>query len=342
MILAVAASLALARPAAAEIDSNDKEKKGGEDATVLVRSIERTRGEKKQVSWLGVGVEEAPEALAAQLDLKTGQGLVVTMVASNSPAFAADLHKYDVLVELDGQMLMDITQLRKLVRMHPEGDSVTLTLFRGGKKISVSTKLSQTTLESASLDENEPAGALNLDMAGLNRVNEALRTQLAPLDGKRMKVEFAHVEADERNAQVEMKDAMEEVQRALERTMKEHPGRLKVLASEDKDVSDLKDAGISLDKDASVVVTKDLNSCKSILKTDDSGVYIIVADPKKHLTVHDHDGKLLYDGEIETTDEQDKVPRDVWEKVKPMLDQLGNVIVIKPQSKTTVVGRTNS
>jgi hypothetical protein len=97
------------------------------------------------------------------------------------------------------------------------------------------------------------------------------------------------------------------------------------------------DNGVSLDNGASVVVKQDLNSTKSILKTDDSGVYVIVEDPKKHLTAHDHDGKLLFDGDIETTEEQQKVPSGVWEKVKPMLDQLGNVIVTKPQSKTNLL-----
>jgi len=44
---------------------------------------------------------------------------------------------------------------------------------------------------------------------------------------------------------------------------------------------------------------------------------VIVATPNKRLTAHDKDGKLLFDGDIETPEQQQKVPAEVWEKVKP-------------------------
>ena len=62
--------------------------------------------EGKTVAWLGLGVEEASEALAAQLDLKDGEGLVVTFVASESPAAKAGFQKNDVLTRLDDQLLV--------------------------------------------------------------------------------------------------------------------------------------------------------------------------------------------------------------------------------------------
>jgi len=75
----------------------------------------------KEHTWLGVGVEETTEALTAQLDLKPGQGLVVDYVPTNSPAALAGLKVNDVLAELDGQMLVDPMQLRKLADMHADG-----------------------------------------------------------------------------------------------------------------------------------------------------------------------------------------------------------------------------
>jgi len=58
------------------------------------------------------------------------------------------------------------------------------------------------------------------------------------------------------------------------------------------------------------------------VKTDESGTYVVVASPKKHLTAHDKSGKLLFHGEIETKEEQARVPKNVWDRVKPMVDQL--------------------
>ena len=53
-----------------------------------------------------------------------------------------------------------------------------------------------------------------------------------------------------------------------------------------------------------------------------TGTYVIVANPKKHLTAHDKEGKLSSDGEVETSEQQEKVPKDVWKKVQPMIEQL--------------------
>src|SRR6266536_1514072 len=47
----------------------------------------------KDRTWLGVGVEEASEALADQLGLDAGTGLVVTHVSADSPAAKAGLKK---------------------------------------------------------------------------------------------------------------------------------------------------------------------------------------------------------------------------------------------------------
>jgi hypothetical protein len=59
-----------------------------------------------------------------------------------------------------------------------------------------------------------------------------------------------------------------------------------------------------------------------MVKADESGTYVIVSNPKPRLTAHDKEGKLLFDGEIDTPEQREKVPPEVWEKVEPMLDKL--------------------
>ncbi len=82
--LFAAATLFLARPAAAAFDDvddpvksmtvradNDEFQKERENEhKVLVRSVERTHGVKKEVAWLGVAVMETSDDLQAQLGLK--------------------------------------------------------------------------------------------------------------------------------------------------------------------------------------------------------------------------------------------------------------------------------
>ena len=46
------------------------------------------------------------------------------------------------------------------------------------------------------------------------------------------------------------------------------------------------------------------------------------ATPSPDLTAHDKDGKLLFDGEIDTPEQRAKVPPELWEKVEPLLDKI--------------------
>jgi hypothetical protein len=58
--------------------------------------------------------------------------LVVTEVAPNGPA-QEKIKLHDVLVELDGQVLINPEQFAVLIRNHRAGDEVTLKLIRGSK-----------------------------------------------------------------------------------------------------------------------------------------------------------------------------------------------------------------
>ena len=103
--------------------------------------IEVTVAAAKAGPWLGIGSAEASDALDAQLGLPHGDGLVVIVVVTNSPAAKAGLQKNDVLVEFEGQRLVHPVQFRKLLQMKTEGEKVEITLFRGGKKKVVAARL---------------------------------------------------------------------------------------------------------------------------------------------------------------------------------------------------------
>jgi hypothetical protein len=70
-----------------------------------------------------------------------------------------------------------------------------------------------------------------------------------------------------------------------------------------------------------------------MVQTDDSGSYIIEASAKTRLTAHDKDGKLLFEGLIDTPAEREKVPKEVWEKVAPMFDQIAAPAGNKPKKE---------
>ena len=272
---------------------------------VIVRSIAGGGGKLASADtvWLGVGVEEGSDVLAAQLGLRPGEGLVVNFVSTNSPAAAAGLKENDVLVELDGQTLVDPTQLRKLIRMHEAGDTIKVAYFHAGKKQTASAKLTKKENVGFSFDGENGAGGL-----------ENFNFQVHDLPG-----------GDKGDLSLQIKKAMESAQIAIREAMKhtadgqDQAHKMQIIT---KKLGKLADGGVNLDQDATVVVKSDTESVRTIVKTDDTGSYVILADPRKHLTVHDKQGKLLFDGSIETAEQQKKVPAEIWKQTAPMLEQL--------------------
>ena len=289
---------------------------GSSRNVIRIESIEPARANEKarEVTWLGVSTEEASEALASQLGLKPGQGLVVVFVAPDSPAARAAIQKYDVIEEIGDQMLVDPTQLRKLVQMQKDGDTIKLTLYRSGKKQEVSATLAKRTeglgMWSAPSDEGGELSQLAFSIADMNK---------QMIDKKMVNAEV------QRN----MEEARKEIQVALLQSAQ--ASRAVRAVAPMAPLPPIPPMAAEVGNDAAVTVTKDGDSVKTIVRSDDSGEIVIVASPKKHLTAHDEDGKLLFDGEIESPEQQRKVPAALWKKVKPMLQQIKPAEDAEPQ-----------
>lgn len=66
------------------------------------------------------------------------EGVVVTEISRNSPAEAAGVAQYDVIVEMDGEKIVDMVGLRKHLYNEKEvGDSMTMKVYRAGKLIDI-------------------------------------------------------------------------------------------------------------------------------------------------------------------------------------------------------------
>ena len=94
---------------------------------------------------LGVGVEAVPPVLAAQLPstVPQGQGVLIGRVEPGSPAAAAGLQAYDILLSYGDQKLFSPDQLSALVAADQPGRTVTLKLVRGGQVQEVQAELGQ-------------------------------------------------------------------------------------------------------------------------------------------------------------------------------------------------------
>ncbi len=118
-------------------------------------------GEKESITYLGVETMPVSRTLSAQLGLPEDTGLVVMRVMKDSPATAA-LQKNDILTKFENQILIDMHQLRVLVRGKKEGDEVSLTYYRAGKENSVKVKLGKHDMpKMADMEDFGPEGLPN-------------------------------------------------------------------------------------------------------------------------------------------------------------------------------------
>ena len=92
--------------------------------------------------WLGIRVCAVDKQSRAFLGLPMGYGALVMEVYDKSPCLAAGLQRGDVIFRADNRSVRDGTMLEALRSKKRIGDKIKLTIYRDGKKMSLSVKLS--------------------------------------------------------------------------------------------------------------------------------------------------------------------------------------------------------
>lgn len=102
-----------------------------------------TETQDEPVAWMGIVMSELPEPLAAQLGLEE-QGIMIINVAEDSPAQAAGLQKFDVLVSCEGEGLgSDTAELSRIVRAREPGDVVHFMVLRNAASMDIAVRLGE-------------------------------------------------------------------------------------------------------------------------------------------------------------------------------------------------------
>jgi S1-C subfamily serine protease len=91
--------------------------------------------------YLGIRYGALTPAAAAQLGVSVQNGVVIGGVVPGSPAASAGLRPRDVITAIDGQQLSDESSLAEILSQKKPGDTVTLTVIRGGQQQDVSVTL---------------------------------------------------------------------------------------------------------------------------------------------------------------------------------------------------------
>ncbi len=113
----------------------------GRSETAQVRVVQKGGKEDAQRGWLGVSIEEVPDALADQLDTK-GRGVLVSNVVEGSPADKAGFLVHDVIVSVDGEAVEgESLRAVDLIKSRKPGDTAKFGVLRNGEEISLTATL---------------------------------------------------------------------------------------------------------------------------------------------------------------------------------------------------------
>jgi serine protease Do len=255
----------------------------------------RDKAPRVPVTYLGVETSRVPTVVSEQLGLGKGLGLVVDYVEPNSPAAAAGVQQNDILKMLNDQILIEPSQLRKLLQTFPEGTEVTLTVLRKGQEQKFTAKLAKKEVPQrrnlfqggdhdwdGDFDETGDLGEQMQDL------KEQLKEQLG--GAQRGVIREVVTEAHEaaRRARDDARRAAEEL-----RIFFEENGAMK----------------------ASRI---DLGKAQIVFSDDKGELKLQNVDGQKLLTAKDAQGKLLFSGPVETKEDLDKMPADVRERYEKL------------------------
>jgi S1-C subfamily serine protease len=126
--------------------------------------------------WLGMRVCSVDKQTRAFLGLPMGYGVLVMEVYDNSPCLAAGLQRGDVIFRADNQSVKDEAMFEALLSKKRVGEKIKLTIYRDGKKMSLSVNLSAALWP-------KPAGTMLQGQAVALPVRQPFDPELVPPPG---------------------------------------------------------------------------------------------------------------------------------------------------------------
>jgi serine protease Do len=129
--------------------------------------------------YLGVSIQNLNPALAKQFDLQTDQGALVGGVVPNGPADKAGLKSGDVIVQFNGQKVVDSRHLKIEVGATAPGQSVTVEIVRDGspKTVEINVKELPDSDELASGNAGSPSDDGTLQGVAVENLDSQARQQ---------------------------------------------------------------------------------------------------------------------------------------------------------------------
>ena len=286
-----------------------------------------------KAAYLGVTTKPISPELTAQLDLPKGIGLTVTFVGDESPAAKAGLRAHDVLHKLGDQLLVNADQLRVLVRTYQPGNTVKLTVLRGGKSQVLEAKLIEKQvpelvpggMQMPRIFRFEPGAAIQPGMPageGLEPGREGLDWQPMPenqLD-ENMRRQLDQLRQQQGDIDA-MRQRLEQMMRDLERghdQLSLRPGEMRRFPLQPGEGGQQRQFRFNLQPGAMANMQLKWQDDEHVLELQRQG------DEPGKLTVKTRDGEVVYEGDMPAEGAMDDIPESVRPKVEKLREMSQN------------------
>lgn len=254
--------------------------------------------------------DEERAALGAKLP--PGAGLRVGVVDPEGPA-VDQLQPGDILVRFDDQLLVNFDQFRSLVQMRQPGDTVKFSVLRNGAAMTVPVRLA---LRPPGVEANDRPRAKSVTSA------DALKQDAGGSRTIQIGPGFViNIGPGAANFPPEIMQQLEELQSRglLAQPAAAAGARARKGAAADDDEPGKARPGVSArsSRSFSFGIGSGMTSSSKTHLVDDAGsVTVEDKDGKRHATVKDADGTVLFDGDITTEEQRAKLSEDVRRRLK--------------------------
>lgn len=256
---------------------------------------EHEKAPKVPMTFLGVETSQVPSVVSEQLGLPKGFGLVVDYVVPDSPSAAAGIQQNDILKMLNDQILIEPSQLRKLLQNFSEGTEVTLTILRKGQEQKITIKL--TKKEVPQRRSWIPGGKRgpHWDFDDVGDPGEQMQDLKKQLQEQLGGAQHGVIREAVMKAREAARRAREDAGRAAR--------EIRILSN---------------DHGALRATKIDIGKAQIVFSDDKGEMKVETVDGKKLLTAKDPQGTLLFSGPVETKGDLDKIPTEVRERYEKL------------------------
>lgn len=102
-------------------------------ALTSVMPAQSALGQLQEWPWLGVIITDITSS-NVEGTTDSGAGAYVTGVEQPGPASAAGLYRHDIIIAVDGRTALNTRELTCLIQGKRPGDTVMVTIMRGGRQ----------------------------------------------------------------------------------------------------------------------------------------------------------------------------------------------------------------